>query len=168
MVFDVILFFKVFSANMKTFALNPIVLAIFILFSVVFIFLQIANTLFKRKNDTDFKLSMFVDLPKIFIRSMLCALFFIACFCIMAFTRDASQKTYDQLNVYLASGFTVKQKVDGSFMTDYELRPIKTKEGKEKFKKAFLSVYKDKVLTFADMDYLASINDKIIKNEDKR
>ena len=77
MVFDVILFFKVFSANMKTFALNPIVLAIFILFSVVFIFLQIANTLFKRKNDTDFKLSMFVDLPKIFIRSMLCALLFL-------------------------------------------------------------------------------------------
>lgn len=165
---DFIVFCITFWSSFKSFVLHPIVISIFVVLSMLFIFLQIANTLFKRKNDVEFSFNFFVDLPKIFTKSMLSALFFISCLCVMIYFRDASQLSYEKLNKYLASNFGIEQLVPGSVMGDNLLKPVHNPSHKAKMRQSVSKIYMDKEISFADLMYIEDISSKYYKKERAR
>ena len=58
---------KLFLTSLQTFIMNPIVLITYILTSFMFMFLYIANILLREKNDKNYSVDLFQDIPRVFL-----------------------------------------------------------------------------------------------------
>ena len=151
----IILNIKLFLVSLETFIMNPVILITYILTSFMFMFLHIANALLRKKNDKNYSVDLFKDIPKVFFLSLFVSLLFVAACSFICFFRDASQASYSDLNKYLNSKFSITTPVSGSLLKDYQFIKLETKESKDIFQKTLNLVYADKEISFADLDYLA-------------
>mgnify|MGYP000847820822 CR=1 FL=1 len=158
---------KLFLVSLQTFIMNPIVLITYILTSFMFMFLHIANVLLRKKNDKNYSVDLFQDIPKVFFLSLFVSLLFVAACSFICFFRDASQASYADLNKYLNSKFSITTPVSGSLLKDYKFIKLETKESKDDFQKALNLVYADQEISFADLDYLAKKTKSLSLNEEK-
>ena len=154
---------KIFIGCFMTFISNPLMTILFLALSFAFMFLQIANNLLKKKNDTKHTVNIMVDLPVIFLTSATLSLIFYIVLTLTWFSRDASKESYQNINTFLQTNFSKAQAVDGTFLKDYTFYPIKEMDKKRKFQDAVNVVYKDKKITYGEVDYLARLTRRLSK-----
>lgn len=157
---------KLFLSSLETFIMNPIVLITFILTSFMFMFLHIANVLLRKKNDKNYSVDLFQDIPRVFFLSLFVSLLFVAACAFICFFRDASQASYSDLNKYLNAKFSVTTPVRGSLIKDYTFAKLENEESKDEFQKALNIVYADQEISFADLDYLAKKSNRLAVDEE--
>ena len=158
---------KLFLVSLQTFVMNPVVVITYILTSFMFMFLHIANVLLRKKNDKNYSVDLFQDIPRVFFLSLFVSLLFLSACSFICFFRDASQTSYNQLNKYLEAKFSITVPVSGSILKDYVFVKLETKESKDEFQKALNLVYADKEISFADLDYLAKKAQRLSLKEAK-
>lgn len=164
----ILLNIKLFLTSLQTFIMNPIVLITYILTSFMFMFLYIANILLREKNDKNYSVDLFQDIPRVFFLSLFVSMLFVCACSFICFFRDASHQSYSDLNKYLSNRFSDTTSVSGSVLKDYVFVGLTTKEGKDEFQKELNIVYADQEISFADLDYLAKKSASISLDEEKR